>query len=291
LSDPPWQDDPRTPFSLIKRYLGGRDDDPQKSHERSVTARQELTDELRAKFDSDDEKLLEFEAVLEAAQQFAPIKEAHARLQLVGTGSLRVPCLALVRKLKATGLVEDVDDVFYLHLREFQEIADDEPVQNMKAIIAERRANREKWQNIVPPAFEGVAPVRSGNPSSDDYEESREDQPDLLRGLAASKGIVSGRATVVRTLEEGSRLEEGAILVCRSTSPSWTPLIARASAVVTDTGGVLPHTAIVAREFGIPCVVGTGNATSIIVDGGEGRSRATFLILSGITSVHEALRS
>jgi pyruvate,water dikinase len=226
-----------------------------------------LTDELRAKFDSDDEKLLEFEAVLEAAQQFAPIKEAHARLQLVGTGSLRVPCLALVRKLKATGLVEDVDDVFYLHLREFQEIADDEPVQNMKAIIAERRANREKWQNIVPPAFEGVAPVRSGNPSSDDYEESREDQPDLLRGLAASKGIVSGRATVVRTLEEGSRLEEGAILVCHSTSPSWTPLIARASVVVTDTGGVLAHMAIVAREFGIPCVVGTGNTTSIIVDG------------------------
>ncbi len=224
--------------------------------------------------------------------RYKPEIEALCKsLQLVGTGSLRVPCLALGRKLKAAGQVEDVDDVFYLHLREFQEIADDELVQNMKAIIADRRANREKWQNIVPPAFVGVAPVRSGNPSSDDYEESREDQPDLLRGLAASKGIVSGRATVVRTLEEGSRLEEGAILVCRSTSPSWTPLIARASAVVTDTGGVLPHTAIVAREFGIPCVVGTGNATSIIVDGGEGRSRATFLILSGITSVHEALRS
>jgi len=88
-----------------------------------------------------------------------------------------------------------------------------------------------------------------------------------VRGLAASKGIVHGMATVVRTLDEGSRLEEGAILVCHSTSPSWTPLIARASAVVTDTGGVLAHTAIVAREFGIPCVVGTVNATSMIVDG------------------------
>ena len=122
--------------------------------------------------------------------------------------------------------------------------------------------------------------MNSGNLSSNDNEESRDGQPDVLRGLAASKGIVQGKATIVRTLEEGSRLEEGAILVCRSTSPSWTPLVARSSAVVTDTGGVLAHTAIVAREFGIPCVVGTGNATSMIedgayitVDGGEGTVR------------------
>ena len=162
LSDATWQDDPRPAFRLIKRYIGGRDDDPQKSHERSVTARQELTDELRAKFGSDDEKLLELEGVLEAARQYVPVKEGRARLQLVGTGSLRVPCLALGHKLKAAGLVEEVDDVFYLHLGEIQKIANDEPVQNMKAIIADRRADREKWKNIVRPAFVGVAPARSG---------------------------------------------------------------------------------------------------------------------------------
>jgi len=85
---------------------------------------------------------------------------------------------------------------------------------------------------------------------------------------------------LIRALEDASKLADGDILVCRSTSPSWTPLVARSSAVVTDTGGVLAHTAIVAREFGIPCVVGTKNATSLIkdgmtitVDGGEGTVR------------------
>ncbi len=109
--------------------------------------------------------------------------------------------------------------------------------------------------------------MESGLPSPADEAGSEEGQPKVLRGLAASKGVAHGRATLIRTLEEASNLAEGDILVCRSTSPSWTPLVARSSAVVTDTGGVLAHTAIVAREFGIPCVVGTNNATSIIKDG------------------------
>ena len=101
--------------------------------------------------------------------------------------------------------------------------------------------------------------------------ESRDDQPNVLRGLVASRGTIHGIATIVRTLNEGGKLEEGAVLVCRSTSPAWTPLVARSSAMVTDTGGVLAHTAIVAREFGVPCVVGTGNATSMIEDGTHNR--------------------
>ena len=95
--------------------------------------------------------------------------------------------------------------------------------------------------------------------------------------MAASAGIARGKATLIRTLEEAGKLSDGDILVCRATSPAWTPLIARSAGVVTDTGGVLTHTAIVAREFGIPCVVGAQNATvlikdgmSITVDGGEG---------------------
>ena len=98
--------------------------------------------------------------------------------------------------------------------------------------------------------------------------------------MAASKGVAYGKANLIHSLDEAGNFTEGSILVCRSTSPSWTPLIARSSAVVTDTGGVLAHTAIVAREFGIPCVVGTKNATSLIkdgmtitVDGGEGTVR------------------
>lgn len=267
ISDPTWQDDPRPALGLVKRYLGRKDETPREALERLATSRRELTEELREKFSSDAEMLSEFEEVLEAAEQFVPIKEGRARLQLVGTGSLRVPCLALGRKLKVAGLVDDVDDVFYLHVPEIQQISDGEPKEDLKALVADRKADREYWKNNLPPDFVGTPPVESGLPSPADEAGSEEGQPKVLRGLAASKGVAHGRATLIRTLEEASNLAEGDILVCRSTSPSWTPLVARSSAVVTDTGGVLAHTAIVAREFGIPCVVGTNNATSIIKDG------------------------
>ena len=267
VSDPTWQDDPRPALGLVKRYLERQDENPQEALERSATSRRELTQELRAKFSSDPEKRSEFEKVLEAAEQYVPVKEGRAMWQLVGTGSLRVPCLALGQKLKAAGLVEDVSDVFYLHVREIRQMVDGGREEDMKTIVANRKAHREKWKGIAPPRFIGAHPVGSGLPSAAEEVEPEEGGPKVLRGLAASRGVVHGKATLVRTLEEASKLAEGAILVCRATSPAWTPLIARSSAVVTDSGGVLTHTAIVAREFGIPCVVGVNNATSLIKDG------------------------
>jgi len=89
----------------------------------------------------------------------------------------------------------------------------------------------------------------------------------VLRGTAASRGTVSGRACVVRSLEEADRLQPGDILVCEMTMPAWTPLFAVAAGVVTDTGGALSHSAIVAREYRVPCVVGTTTGTRRIRDG------------------------
>jgi pyruvate,water dikinase len=78
---------------------------------------------------------------------------------------------------------------------------------------------------------------------------------------------VRGRARVIRSLAEAQTLQKGDILVTETTSPAWTPLFATVAAVVTDTGGVLSHCAIVTREYGIPAVVGTGTATALIKDG------------------------
>jgi pyruvate,water dikinase len=78
---------------------------------------------------------------------------------------------------------------------------------------------------------------------------------------------MTGRARVIRSLSESDALEAGEVLVCRNTAPPWTPLFAIAGAVVTDVGGLLSHSAICAREYAIPCVVGTGVATLRIPDG------------------------
>lgn len=281
ISDTTWQDHPGPALELIKGYLVRQNDEsPREGLERSATSRRELTDELREKFSSDAEKLSEFEEVLEAAKQYVPVKEGRALWQLIGTGSLRVPCLALGEKLKSAGFVEDIDDVFYLHLREIKQIGSGPPIENLKALVADRKAQREYWKNKLPPELIGVTPPDQDITTVSNEKSSEEGQPRVLRGLAASKGVAYGKANLIQSLDEAGNFTEGDILVCRATSPSWTPLIARSSAVVTDTGGVLAHTAIVAREFGIPCVVGTKNATSLIkdgmpitVDGGEGTVR------------------
>ncbi len=88
-----------------------------------------------------------------------------------------------------------------------------------------------------------------------------------LRGMPGSAGKITGPARVVRTLAEAGKLRPGDVLVASATLPSWTPYFAIASAVVTNTGGMLCHAAVVAREYGIPAVVGTRSATETLHDG------------------------
>jgi pyruvate,water dikinase len=88
-----------------------------------------------------------------------------------------------------------------------------------------------------------------------------------VKGQAASKGVVTATARVITDLGDAERLQPGEILVCATTAPPWTPLFSIAAAVVTDSGGVLSHSAICAREYAIPCVVATQVATQLIKDG------------------------
>jgi pyruvate, water dikinase len=89
----------------------------------------------------------------------------------------------------------------------------------------------------------------------------------LVRGLGAAPGAASGRARVLRSLADAGRLDDGDVLVAHMTAPDWVPLMRRAAAIVTDSGGMTCHAAIVSRELGLPCVVGTGDATSKLRDG------------------------
>jgi pyruvate,water dikinase len=91
----------------------------------------------------------------------------------------------------------------------------------------------------------------------------------VVKGMPASPGVASGKAKLIMSVADMGKMNEGDILVSPLTNPTLTPAIFRASAIVTEIGGTLSHAAIVSREIGIPCVVGTGNATSIITDGME----------------------
>ena len=88
-----------------------------------------------------------------------------------------------------------------------------------------------------------------------------------IKGFAASNGVVEGTACVVKSVDEIARLRDGDILVCQVTNPTWSPIFRKISAAVSDIGGSMSHAAIVAREYGLPAVVGTGTATRRIRDG------------------------
>jgi pyruvate,water dikinase len=146
-------------------------------------------------------------------------------------------------------------------------------------IVSARRAAIAEWaRHSTPPAL-GPVPEVIDDPaivmlwgitreSLDSWlragsdAESRE-----LRGFAASSGVVEGPACVVRSVEEIGRVRAGDILVCQITNPTWAPIFQKIAGAVSDIGGSMSHAAIVAREFGLPAVVGTGTATSRIKDG------------------------
>jgi pyruvate,water dikinase len=122
----------------------------------------------------------------------------------------------------------------------------------------------------TPPAFEisdGGPMIRALFKGELSPQNNSNGDANKVKGLPGSAGVVRGTARVIHSLTEAGKLQPGDVLVTESTEPPWTPLFATAAAIVTDTGGVLSHSAVVAREYRIPAVVGTVHATSTFRDG------------------------
>ncbi|NOZ58951.1 MAG: phosphoenolpyruvate synthase [Euryarchaeota archaeon] len=129
------------------------------------------------------------------------------------------------------------------------------------------------------------------------YEKEEEEEAEsearevLVKGLAASPGIGSGKVKVIFSVDELDKIKEGDVLVTSMTNPDMVPAMKRASAIVTDEGGMTCHAAIVSRELGIPCVVGTGEATKVLSDGMEVTVDGTRgVVYRGLTKVKEEKR-
>ena len=146
---------------------------------------------------------------------------------------------------------EQPKDILFLTLAEMYALP--EGIQDYKKRIELRKANRPQnerlWNNLS-----------LGGKSDDQH---------ILTGVSGNRGLCRGRVKKILSLQEFDKMQPGDILVCRYTDPSWTPLFVLASAVISDTGGPLSHSAIVAREYDIPAVLGCGNATETLHDGQE----------------------
>ena len=271
LTRPSWREDPSIALNAIQGYISISDEhSPDVQYESAVRRREELLAGARDKLSDDPDGLKRFNEVYEMASSFTPIVEDHNHwIDQMGDISLRYPALELGRRLVAKGNLAEPDDVFLLYTAEIKEAM---AGADKKAIAAERKGEIAHFATIVPPPAIGVPP-----PPSDPIEDvlfrffgapvDMSNDPAVINGIAASPGVARGPAKVVRDLAEASKVKQGDVLVCEMTLPPWTPLFSTACAVVADTGGILSHCAIVAREYRIPCVVGTGIGTVQIKDG------------------------
>lgn len=170
-------------------------------------------------------------------------------------------------RLVDAGVIREKSDIFYLFFEELHETVKDQQADGQ--LIRERREAHRSYKKLTPPRVI----TSDGEIANGSY--NREDLPaGAIAGLAVSSGTVEGTARVMLNMEDAG-LEDGDILVTAFTDPSWTPLFVSIKGLVTEVGGLMTHGAVIAREYGLPAVVGVENATRLIRDGQRIRVHGT----------------
>ncbi len=206
--------------------------------------------------------------------RMAPLTpDHHFYIDQGANAHVRLVLLAIGRKLVAMGRLDVPDDVMFLRYNELRALIGSADAIPARDLVAARRAEREASMRIHPRDWVGtVTPsqlafpylVNWGYPERFHREHASEG---TIAGIAGSPGIIEGTARVVRTIDEFDLVAEGDILVCQMTNPAWVVLFTKIAGLVTDTGGTTSHPAVLSREFGIPAVIGTSNATTRIATG------------------------
>ena len=215
-----------------------------------------------------------FDWVWKLTKKYAPYREDVMFYMGAAWPTLRKLAHELGQRLTDSGAITQPDDIYYLESTEItaasEARANGQAVPTYAQWVQERRSLREARKLLTPMP---VVPVRGEikvgpfslsmfNPTPSDANEGP-----VLEGYAVSTGRVTAPATVIYSVEDFVKMEPGTILVCTTTTPAWTPLFSQAVGLVTDVGGALAHGSIVAREYGIPAVMGTGVATERIKSG------------------------
>jgi pyruvate,water dikinase len=238
-------------------------------------ARAQLTGAARRRFD----------AALAYAERVYPLREDNVLLtDQLPTGLLRRVALEAGRRLVGLGLLGRAEDAVMLAADELREAL--RTRSDVRRVVSRRRAEHA-WVRANPGPMTygpepGKAPDLRGLPAPArlinrallwmmEHELAAPPKVDgnAIVGIGVSSGVYRGRVRVVRTADQLHTLRPGEVLVCPTTSAAWTMVFRRAGAVVADTGSLLSHTAIVAREFALPAVVAAAGATSSLVDGEE----------------------
>jgi phosphohistidine swiveling domain-containing protein len=238
------------------------------------------------------EALEEMRAANEINLKMAPLTpDHHFYIDQGANAHVRLVLVAIGKKLVAEGAVDEPDDVVFLRYNELRVLMGDPKGMDARAIINQRKAERERSYTMRPKEWIGTATESQlafpylnlwGFPEK--FHRKDSEVAGQVTGIGASPGVVEGIARVVLREDQFDEVRAGDILVCQMTNPAWVVLFTKIVGLVTDAGGTVSHPAVLSREFGIPAVVGTSVATQQINAGDRIRVNGQ----SGVVEILEA---
>ena len=288
-----WADDPRLPFAAIGGYIRqlGEGRSLERPKEQLLAERDRIASEYSALLPTDEERG-QFDEMLGLCRHVFPHAEGHKFfIEHWGTSLFFNKMREIGEVFVDQGFFEEADDVFFLNIHEVHEALFDlglawsggtpgRGTLYWPPRVARRKEILAKLAEWNPPPALGTVPEVISDPTVQLLWGITADRLHAwaatagggdgvgdVSGYAASPGVVEGVARVVRSIDEIGTVQQDEILVCSVTAPSWGPVFPKIAGAVSDIGGMMSHAAIVAREYGLPAVVGTGNATSTIKTG------------------------
>jgi pyruvate,water dikinase len=290
-----WQDDLSLPFAAIPGYIQKirAGESIERPTEKLIADRGDLIAGYRELLNSVEDRAA-YDQMITLACRVFPYVEGHKfYCEHWYTNLFFNKVREFGGLLAQHGFFDDGEDVFHLSRYEVEQAIVDlmtswgngsppRGLHRWRPIVAERKAAIATWAKMDSSPALGEVPDIIDDPAIvmlwgitremlDNWLHQGEADPNVLKGFAASSGVVEGTARVVRSVQEIAKLNQGDILVCQVTNPTWAPVFQKISAAVSDIGGSMSHAAIVAREYGLPAVVGTGRATERIPDGARVR--------------------
>jgi phosphohistidine swiveling domain-containing protein len=275
-----WREDPAPMIEAVRGYLATDYDYPSNI----ASVRDDLEQAKRESLEGVERAArTELEGAMNRSLSMNPLTPDHHFYVDQGTNArLRLLLIAIGEKLVDEGTLGDPEDVMYLHYNELRLLMADQGSFDARALVGDRRDAREAAYEKRPPSWVGTAtqtaldfPYNALWGFPEKFYAGEPATTGEVRGLAASPGVVEGAARYVHSLDEFGQVQAGEILICRMTNPAWVVLFTKISGLVTEAGGAVSHPAVVAREFGIPAVVGTTNAGERIKTGDRVRVNGT----------------
>ena len=289
---PTQADDPRPLVAAMEAYRAGKES-PDARAQRLAAEREGATAQILSRLSERPRRT--FAACLASAQSAAQLRENALFDVGLAWVPLRCGLLELGKRLAAGGVLGEADDIFWLTDEELRAgvamLDTGQGVETLAYRVAQRRGQAHVDANLQSPYSlpVGRKPAFWWRYAFPVPELNEQRDAGRLHGMGVSSGRITAVARVIHGIEEAQRLNPGEILVTRTTTPAWTPLFTQAAGLVTDLGGPLSHGSIVAREYGIPAVMGTGSATQRITDGQtitvDGQKGEVLLQAQPITSL------